>query len=136
VAVDESEAALEVARRNAGRNGVEIEFRRGSWLAPLAGERLDIIVANPPYVAAGDPHLAELGFEPRDALVSGDDGLDAIRDIVRAAPSSLAPRGWLFLEHGIGQDGAVRRLLTEAGLEGARTWPDLAGIPRVSGGRR
>jgi release factor glutamine methyltransferase len=136
VAVDESAAALEVARRNASRNGVQIEFRRGWWLAPLAGERFDIIVANPPYVAAGDPHLAELRFEPRSALVSGDDGLDAIREIIGAAPLHLVAGGWLLIEHGLGQDTAARRLLGEGGLEESRTWPDLAGIPRVSGARR
>ncbi len=136
VAVDASAAALEVARRNAGRHGLDVEFRKGSWLAPLAGARFDLIVANPPYVAAGDPHLAELRFEPQEALVSGPDGLDALREIVEAAPRHLAPRGWLFIEHGIGQDGAMRRLLQEAGLEEVRTWPDLAGIPRVSGARR
>ena len=136
VAADDSDAALEVARRNAARHGVTIELRKGSWLAPLAGERFEIIVANPPYVAAGDPHLAELRFEPPEALVAGDDGLDAIRDIIAAAPAHLVPGGWLFLEHGIGQDSAVRGLLREAGLEEPRTWPDLAGIPRVSGARR
>lgn len=136
VAVDASEAALEVARRNAVRHGVAIEFRKGSWLAPLAGEAFDLIVANPPYVAAGDPHLAELGFEPPDALVAGADGLDAIREIIGAVPAHLVPGGGLLLEHGVGQDPAVRRLLQAAGLEEARTWPDLAGIPRVSGAKR
>ena len=134
VAVDASQAAMEVARRNAARHGLDIEFRKGSWLAPMAGERFDVIVANPPYVAAGDLHLADLRFEPQDALVSGPDGLDAIREIVGAAPSHLVHGGWLLLEHGIGQDGAVRRLLKEAGLEDVRTWPDLTGIPRVSKG--
>ena len=136
VAVDASEAALELARRNARRHGVSLELRKGSWLAPLAGERFEAIVANPPYVAAGDPHLGELRFEPELALVSGIDGLDAIREIIGTAPAHLAPGGWLLLEHGIGQDSAVRGLLQEAGLEEGLTWPDLAGIPRVSGARR
>ena len=136
VAVDASEAALALARRNARRHGVSVELRKGSWLAPLAGERFDLIVANPPYVAAGDPHLAELRFEPEPALVSGVDGLDAIREIIGGAPAHLAPGAWLLLEHGLGQDGVVRRLLQTAGLEDGRTWPDLAGIPRVSGARR
>jgi release factor glutamine methyltransferase len=136
VAVDASAAALEVARRNAARHGLEIELRQGHWLGPLAGETYDVIVANPPYVAAGDPHLADLRFEPGDALVSGPNGLDAIREIVAAAPSHLVPGGWLLLEHGLGQDAAVRRMLQDAGLEDSRTWPDLAGIPRVSGARR
>jgi release factor glutamine methyltransferase len=136
VAVDASGAALEVARRNAVRHGLQVEFRSGSWLAPLGGERFGLIVANPPYVAAGDPHLAALRFEPQAALVSGTDGLDAIGDIVAGAPSHLSPGAWLLVEHGRGQDAAVRRLLELAGLEEAQTWPDLAGIPRVSGARR
>lgn len=136
LAVDASAAALEVARRNAARHRLEIDLRQGHWLEPLAGESCDVIVANPPYVAAGDPHLTELRFEPSAALVSGPDGLDAIREIVAAAPSHLAPGGWLLIEHGIGQDAAVRHLLVVAGLEDSRTWPDLAGIPRVSGARR
>jgi release factor glutamine methyltransferase len=136
VAVDASAAALDLARRNALRHDLQIEFRQGSWLAPLAGERFDLIVANPPYVAAGDLHLARLRFEPPAALVSGLDGLDAIREITAAAPAHLAPGGWLLVEHGLHQDLAVRQLLTQAGLEGAQTWPDLAGIPRVSGARR
>ena len=136
VAVDASAASLDVARRNAARHGVAVDFRRGSWLAPLRGERFDLIVANPPYVAAGDPHLADLRFEPQAALVSGTDGLAATREIARAAPAHLVPGGWLLLEHGLGQDSAVRQLLSQAGLEEAQSWPDLAGIPRVSGARR
>ena len=136
VAVDASAAALAVARRNAGRYGLDIAFREGSWLAPLRGERFDLIVANPPYVAAGDPHLAELRFEPQAALVSGADGLDALREIAAMAPAHLTPGGWLLLEHGLGQDPTVRQLLGKAGLEEAQTWPDLSGIPRVSGARR
>jgi len=136
VAVEASAAALEVAKRNSVALGLEVEWRHGRWLSPIEGERFGLIVSNPPYVAAGDPHLAALRFEPASALVSGADGLDAIREIVAAAPPHLAEGGWLLLEHGIGQDGAVRELLGRAGLEDARTWPDLAGIPRVSGAKR
>jgi len=137
VAVEASAAALEFARRNAARLGLEIEFRHGRWFEPLAGERFALIVSNPPYVAAGDPHLAQgdLRFEPRAALVAGVDGLDAIRAIARGAPAHLAPEAWLLLEHGLAQERAVRDLLAEAGLEGVTTWPDLAGIARVTGGR-
>jgi release factor glutamine methyltransferase len=135
VAVEASAAALVVARRNAARFNLDIEFLHGRWLAPLAGERFDLIVSNPPYVAEADPHLAELAFEPAAALVSGPDGLADIREIVLAAPSHLAPGGWLMLEHGIGQDAAVRALLGQTGLEEVATWPDLAGIPRVTGGK-
>ena len=135
VAVEASAAALAVARKNAAALGLDIEFVHGRWLGPLAHERFDLIVSNPPYVAAGDPHLAALAFEPASALVSGPDGFDAIREITAAAPAHLLPGGWLLVEHGMGQDCAVRALLERGGLEEVTTWPDLAGIPRVSGGR-
>ena len=136
VAVESSAAALAVAQRNATKHSLDIEFRHGRWLEAVAGERFDLVVANPPYIAAGDPHLHELSFEPASALVAGPDGLDAIREIVRAGPAHLSRGGWLFLEHGMGQDRAVRALLAEAGLEEPTSRPDFAGIPRVSGGRR
>ena len=136
VAVEASAAALEVARRNAVRLALEVEWRHGRWCQPLDGESYELIVTNPPYVAEGDPHLTSLGYEPQQALIAGADGLDAIRAIVAQAPAHLARGGWLLIEHGLGQDEAVRRLLVAAGLEEARTWPDLAGIPRVSGARR
>jgi release factor glutamine methyltransferase len=136
VAVEASAAALVVARRNAVRHALDIDFRHGRWLEPVAGERFALILSNPPYVAAGDPHLADLGYEPREALVAGADGLDAIREIVRAAPAHLARGGCLLLEHGMGQERAVRDMLCAAGLEDVQSWPDLAGIPRVSGGKR
>ena len=135
VAVESSAAALVVAQRNATRLNVEIELRHGHWLEGIE-ESFDLIVSNPPYVAAGDPHLPELRFEPAGALVSGADGLDAIRELASSAPARLAAGGWLLLEHGMGQDRAVRELLRAAGLEEVSSWPDLAGIPRVSGGRR
>ena len=135
VAIEASAAALVVARRNAARFNLDIEFLHGRWLAPLAGERFDLVVSNPPYVAEGDPHLADLAFEPAAALVAGPDGLAAIREIVAAAPSHLVSGGWLMVEHGLGQDVTVRSLLAEKGLEEVTTWPDLAGIPRVSGGK-
>ena len=136
VAVEASAAALVVARRNAARYGLDVDWRHGRWLEPLGAERFDLIVSNPPYVVAGDPHLAELRFEPASALVAGPDGLDAIREIARGAAAHLAPGGWLLVEHGMGQDLAVRELLAAGGLEAVSTWPDLAGIPRVSGGKR
>jgi release factor glutamine methyltransferase len=133
-AVEASAASLAVAQRNAVKHGLEVEFLHGQWFRPVAGRRFDLVLSNPPYVAEGDPHLEALRFEPRSALVSGADGLDAIREIVREAPAHLAAGGWLLLEHGSGQDEAVRALL--AGWNEVRTWPDLAGIPRVTGGRR
>ena len=135
VAVEVSAAALEVAKRNGVALGLDVEWHHGRWFSAI-DERFDLIVSNPPYVAAGDRHLPDLRHEPPSAFVSGVDGLDAIREIVAAAPAHLESGGWLFLEHGIGQDAAVRRLLERAGLEEARTWPDLAGIPRVSGAKR
>ena len=134
VAVDRDLSALLTARRNAAKLNLEIDFRHGRWFDPVAGERFELIVANPPYVANGDPHLAALRFEPQGALVAGPEGLDAIREIVKAAGSFLLPGGALLLEHGFGQDAAVRDLLAAAGLESVATWPDLAGIARVSGG--
>ena len=136
VGVEASAAALEVARRNAVRLGLDVEWRHGRWFEPLAEERYQLIVANPPYVAQGDPHLAALAYEPAHALVAGADGLDAMRAISARAPAHLAAGGWLLVEHGMGQDAAVRELLLRAGLQEVRTWPDLARIPRVSGGRR
>jgi release factor glutamine methyltransferase len=135
VAVEASAAALAVAQRNAVKHGLEVEFRHGRWFEPLAGERFDLVVANPPYVAEGDPHLPDLGYEPRAALTSGADGLDALREIAAAAPRFLAPGGWLLVEHGMGQDAAVRALLSQAGLAQVDSCPDLARIPRVAAGK-
>lgn len=136
VATDASAAALEVARRNSVRFGVDIELRHGRWFEPVAGERFEAILCNPPYVVINDPHIDALQFEPRFAFESGADGLDAIRIVAREAPRHLLPGGWLLLEHGAGQHEAVRALLEAAGLETRQSWPDLAGIPRVSGGKR
>ncbi len=135
VAVDADLSALVTARRNAAKFNLAVDFRHGRWFAPVAGERFGLIVSNPPYVASGDAHLEDLHFEPRGALVSGADGLDSIRDIAAVAPAHLVPGAWLLLEHGFGQEGVVRDLLAAAGLESIITWPDLAGIARVSGGK-
>jgi len=140
VATDASSAALTVARTNGARLGLTgVDFRLGSWADALApGEAFAAIVSNPPYVAEGDPHLTEgdLPFEPRAALAAGPDGLAAIRALVPAALPHLAPGGWLLLEHGAGQGPAVREVLRQAGLEAVRTVQDLAGLDRVSLGRR
>jgi release factor glutamine methyltransferase len=136
-AVDLSAAALAVARANAARIGLDVELLEGSWFGPLAGRSFDVIVSNPPYVAQGDRHLAEgdVRFEPIDALVSGVDGLDAIREIVAAAPRHLRPGGWMALEHGYDQAGPVRAMLAAAGLDSVDSRPDLAGIARISAGK-
>jgi len=135
VAVEADLAALLTAKRNAAKFNLEIEFRHGRWFEPVAGERFELVVANPPYVAKEDPHLADLRYEPRGALVSGADGLDAIREIVTSVGAFLRPGGWLLLEHGMGQDAAVRSLIAAAGLESVTSWPDLAGIARVAGAK-
>ncbi len=139
-AVDLSPAALVVARNNAGRLGAAVDFREGDWFSPLSGERFDLIVSNPPYVAEGDPHLALNGlpFEPRMALTdqeAGGNGLACIRRIVAESAAYLSPGGWLLFEHGYDQGPASRNLLASAGFKAAFTHPDLAGIDRVSGGK-
>ena len=133
--VDLSKEAISVARNNAGRLGARVEFHEGDWFGPLAGRCFDLIVSNPPYVADGDPHLTLNGlpFEPQMALTDGGDGLECIRRIVAAAPAHLNPGGWLLFEHGYDQGEASRNLLTAAGFKSASTFPDLAGIDRVSG---
>ena len=108
------------------------------WLAPLAGERFDLIASNPPYIAEGDPHLlaGDLRFEPASALSSGRDGLHALRTIVGGAPAHLRSGGWLLLEHGWEQGATVRALLADAGFRDIETTRDLEGRERVSAGRR
>lgn len=138
VATDVSDDALDLARANARTHEIRnVEFRHGDWLSPLAGERFGLIASNPPYIAAGDPHLqqGDLRFEPAGALASGADGLDAIRIIVRDAPAHLLPGGWLLLEHGWEQGEAVRGLLQAAGFVDVVTERDLEGRDRVTLGR-
>jgi release factor glutamine methyltransferase len=137
-AVDASAAALAVARENAARHGVKVRFLQGDWFAPLGGERFDLILANPPYVAEADPHLAQgdVRFEPRDALAAGPDGLDDIRRIVAGAPAHMAPGGRLWFEHGYDQAQAAAALLAAAGFVAVEQRADLAGILRVTGGTR
>lgn len=134
LAVDASEDALAVARANATRLGLAVQFRHGQWMEGLEGV-FDAIVSNPPYIPAADPHLAALTHEPLQALASGADGLEDIRTIVAQAPAHLKPGGWLLLEHGWDQAPAVCTLLHSAGLEQVQGRKDLAGIVRCSGGR-
>ena len=139
-AVDVSAAALAVARANAARHGVAVRFLHGDWYAPLGDERFDLIVANPPYVADGDPHLQQNGlpFEPQMALtdgVIGGDGLACIRRLVAGAAEHLLPGGWLLIEHGYDQAVEVGVLLRRAGFTEIAAWRDSAAIDRVSGGR-
>lgn len=136
-AVDASAAALHIARKNAEQLGARLRLLQSDWFAALAGDRFDLVVANPPYIADADPHLAagDLRYEPRAALASGSDGLEAIRCIVAGAAEHLAPGGQLWLEHGYDQAVAVRELFAAAGFVGIEQIPDLAGILRVTGGR-
>jgi release factor glutamine methyltransferase len=137
VAVDASMAALEVAQFNAQRlNLGNVRLLRSDWFSALKGESFDIIVSNPPYIAAGDVHLAQgdVRFEPRAALISGTDGLDDIRRICTQAKAHLRPKGWLIFEHGYDQAAQVRALLQQSGFEEIFSARDLSGIERASGG--
>ncbi|GAA3916994.1 peptide chain release factor N(5)-glutamine methyltransferase [Luteimonas lutimaris] len=139
VATDASAGALDVARGNAAALGIRnVEFRHGDWLAPLAGERFDLVASNPPYIAESDAHLArgDLRFEPRTALASGTDGLDAIRILAAGAPAYLVEGGWLLVEHGWEQGAAVRTLFEAAGFADVATERDLGQRDRVTSGRR
>ena len=133
-AVDYSHAALAVAQANAQRLGLAVAFSQGSWLTGTQG-LFQAIVSNPPYIRENDEHLPALRFEPRQALTAGDDGLDDIRTIIDQAKSRLLPDGWLLLEHGYDQAGAVRALLEAAGFGQVQSRQDLAGIERCSGGQ-
>jgi release factor glutamine methyltransferase len=137
VAVDASAAALEVAQNNAHRLEVRnVRMLQSNWFGALPDEWFDIIVSNPPYIAAGDAHLeqGDVRFEPRDALTSGKDGLDDIRGICSQAGKHLRENGWLMLEHGYDQAAQVRALLEQSGFVQIFSARDLAGIERVSGG--
>lgn len=135
-AIDASKAALDVAQSNAQRLNANVRFLHSDWFAAVGGEKFDLIVGNPPYIAAEDAHLlqGDLRFEPLAALASGANGLDAIRHIIATAPAYLNSAGELWLEHGYDQAEAVRELLDSAGFLHIEQHCDLAGIVRVSGG--
>jgi len=135
-ALDRSVAALAIAQRNADNLNAHVEFLTSDWFTTLAGRRFDLIVSNPPYIAAADPHLTrgDVHFEPLAALAAGADGLDDLRRLTRAACAHLKPGGALLLEHGYDQADAVQALLRENGIRQPQSWADLAGILRVSGG--
>lgn len=137
-AVERSPEALAVAQQNATTLGADrIHWHAGSWWQALASpRRFDLIVSNPPYIAANDHHLqqGDLRFEPPQALAAGPDGLDDLRIIISSAPAHLNPGSWLLLEHGYDQEAPVQALLRDAGFADVFTRRDLAGQPRVSGG--
>jgi len=134
-AVDASAGALVVARANAQRLHLDVQFQHGSWLEGVTGQ-FHAIVSNPPYVAEQDPHLDALQHEPLQALTAGPDGLADIRQIIGQAWAHLHPNGWLLLEHGYDQAQAVRGLLNDGGYDHVQSRCDLSGIERCSGGQR
>ena len=139
IATDVSPSALNVARSNVKKFDLtNVELRQGDWFVPLAGEKLDMIVSNPPYVCANDPHLqhGDVRFEPASALASGADGLDAIRHIASQAPQHLKTGGHLLLEHGFDQADAVAGLLRQQGYRDIVSHRDLSGNNRVTECRR
>lgn len=135
VATDISGSALTVAMANARRLDLtNVEFVQGAWFAALDATPFDLIVANPPYVAEKDPHLeqGDVRFEPRRALVSGSDGLEALREIVTGSRAHLRKNGWLMVEHGMTQGASVRSLMLASGFWEVATHRDLAGLERVT----
>lgn len=139
LAVDYSDSALQVARGNGERLGLDrVEFRRSDWFSSIESRCFDLIVANPPYIAKHDPHLdqGDLRHEPRSALVAAEDGLQDLRRIAETAPAHLHADGWLMLEHGYDQADAVANLLERAGFGQIAHRTDLAGIRRVTLGRQ
>jgi len=141
-ATDLSAAALAVAQANAQRLQLALQFRQGAWFAALPApayggtQQFAVIVSNPPYIADRDPHLAALNFEPPQALTSGTDGLDDMRQIIANAKPHLIPGGWMLLEHGYNQAEAVRAMLACHGFDQVQSRCDLAGIERCSGGQK
>ncbi|MCT9119073.1 peptide chain release factor N(5)-glutamine methyltransferase [Cupriavidus gilardii] len=138
-ATDISPAALDIARANAAALGAgNVVFLESDWYAALpADARFTMIVSNPPYIAAGDPHLSsgDLRFEPVDALTDHGDGLSDLATIVAGAGPHLQAGGWLLMEHGFDQGEAARQLLRDAGFGSVFTERDLGGNERCSGGR-
>jgi len=136
-AIDRSPAALAVARHNTDSLNAQLQFLLGNWFDPLTDQRFDLIVSNPPYVAAGDSHLrqGDVRFEPASALAAENHGLADIHHIIRHASAHLTPGGWLWLEHGYDQRNAVQNLLRDAGWSAVQTRLDVAGLPRISGGQ-
>jgi release factor glutamine methyltransferase len=134
-ATDISDAALAMAKRNAAKLRIDVDLRVGNWYAAVTGT-FDLIVSNPPYIRAADPHLQALVSEPRLALVAGEEGLDALPIVVAGAPEHLAPGGWLLVEHGFDQAASVRRSFERAGFDAIETVRDVAGHERATLGKR
>lgn len=138
-AVDISEAALTIARNNAAAlNLPQVQFSQSNWLSEIKPQCFDAIITNPPYIAENDPHLEEgdVRFEPRQALSSGPEGLDAITEIICSGINYLQPNGFLLIEHGFCQKNAIANLFRQAGYSNIKHWSDWQGHDRVSGGFR
>ncbi|MCG8314150.1 MAG: peptide chain release factor N(5)-glutamine methyltransferase [Pseudomonadales bacterium] len=133
-ACDISLDALAVAQKNRQALNLSVEFKQSNWFSAYPHRAFDVVVANPPYIESGDPHLNEgdVRFEPRSALASGVDGLDDIHNIIRNSHEHLNPNGLLLFEHGYNQGPASRQLLTQYGFENIETFKDLAGHDRVT----
>jgi release factor glutamine methyltransferase len=134
-AVDASPTALAIAGRNSQSLNLPITLAPGNWWQAVPGQRFDLALANPPYIAPGDEHLEALRHEPQAALMAQDNGLADLECIIAGAPGHLAPGGWLLLEHGHDQATWVRQRLAGAGFTQVQTLRDLAGIERCTGGR-
>ena len=134
-ALDANPDALDVAQSNAKRLNLNVNFLQSSWFDVLTDSKFDLIVSNPPYIVEGDWHMDALAHEPKQALTSGEDGLDDIRHIIVQAPDFLFKSGWLLLEHGYDQAAAVRDLLTLRGFQQVQSKLDLTGIERCTGGQ-
>ncbi len=137
LAVDACPAALKIATQNAQTLQLDIQFLQSDWFSAIPeGATFDLIVSNPPYVSATDEHLKSLNFEPKNALVSGADGLTALKKIIVTTPNYLSAGGWLLFEHGYQQGEAVRRLMHQAGYTAVSTFCDLNGKERATRGQR
>lgn len=137
-ALDSSAEALQVARANADKLGLQrVTLLQSDWYQGVAGQRFDALLANPPYIDADDPHLErdDVRFEPRAALIAADQGLADLRHLIDGAPAHLSSGGWLLLEHGWEQAAAVRRMLAAAGFNNISTRSDVAGLERITGGQ-
>jgi release factor glutamine methyltransferase len=137
-ASDISQAALDTAQRNAEHNHVRLSLINSNWFDAIEQNDFDIIISNPPYIASSDPHLGagDVRFEPETALVSGNDGLDAIGHLCQHASDHLVSHGWLIVEHGYDQKESVRRCFTGCGFNAIVQLDDLAGQPRMTAGQK
>jgi len=134
-AIDASATALAQAARNGQQLGLDVSWRQSDWFASVDHLLFDVIVSNPPYIAANDPHLRDLRHEPLSALASGADGLDDLRHIIAHSGPYLREGGWLLLEHGYDQAKPVAELLKAAGFKAIGHQTDLGGVTRCTGGR-